>query len=136
MVFYHVISAFDDYEHDQSNDSEVNELNKKLNEATIHGQQLESAFAEYKEMVRRTFMDKQVEQAANELNAVIMPQETQDENDDWAGMDGYFGSYAETEIHESMLKDRIRTEAYRDFIYDNKHFFKDKIVLDVGCGTG
>lgn len=35
-----------------------------------------------------------------------------------------------------MLKDFVRTDAYRDFIYDNKHLFKDKVVLDVGCGTG
>jgi len=35
-----------------------------------------------------------------------------------------------------MLKDSVRTDAYRDFIYDNKHLFKDKTVLDVGCGTG
>ena len=35
-----------------------------------------------------------------------------------------------------MLKDTVRTGAYRDFIYENKHLFKDKIVLDVGCGTG
>ena len=41
-----------------------------------------------------------------------------------------------TEIHEIMLKDTIRTDAYRDFIYDNKDLFRDKIVLDVGCGTG
>ena len=39
-------------------------------------------------------------------------------------------------IHEDMIKDRIRTDAYRDFIYDNKNLFKEKIVLDVGCGTG
>jgi hypothetical protein len=36
---------------------------------------------------------------------------------------------------ESMLKDAIRTDAYRDFVYENKHVFKDKVVLDVGCGT-
>lgn len=35
-----------------------------------------------------------------------------------------------------MLKDTVRTEAYRDFIYENKNIFRDKIVLDVGCGTG
>jgi hypothetical protein len=35
-----------------------------------------------------------------------------------------------------MLKDAVRTDAYRDFIYDNKHLFKDKVVLDIGCGTG
>jgi type I protein arginine methyltransferase len=52
------------------------------------------------------------------------------------GGDYYFDSYSNVDIHEQMLKDRVRTEAYRDFIYDNKHFFKDRIVLDVGCGTG
>ncbi|KAI9884564.1 MAG: hypothetical protein M1823_003659 [Watsoniomyces obsoletus] len=48
----------------------------------------------------------------------------------------YFKSYSYNEIHETMLKDTIRTDAYRDFIYDNKHLFHDKVVLDVGCGTG
>ncbi|KAL9021667.1 MAG: hypothetical protein Q9185_001139 [Variospora sp. 1 TL-2023] len=32
-------------------------------------------------------------------------------------------------------KDEVRTKSYRDAIYQNKHLFKDKIVLDVGCGT-
>lgn len=40
------------------------------------------------------------------------------------------------EIHETMLKDAVRTDAYRDFIYSNKGLFKDKVVLDIGCGTG
>jgi protein arginine N-methyltransferase 1 len=35
-----------------------------------------------------------------------------------------------------MLKDEVRTRSYRDSIYQNKHIFKDKVVLDVGCGTG
>lgn len=48
---------------------------------------------------------------------------------------GYFGSYAGFHIHEDMLKDRVRTEAYRDFIEGNPELFKDKIVMDVGCGT-
>ncbi|KAK4189888.1 S-adenosyl-L-methionine-dependent methyltransferase [Podospora australis] len=48
----------------------------------------------------------------------------------------YFESYAHNEIHETMLKDTIRTEAYRDFIYTNKHLFAGKTVLDIGCGTG
>ncbi|XP_068801461.1 protein arginine N-methyltransferase 3 isoform X3 [Struthio camelus] len=48
----------------------------------------------------------------------------------------YFSSYGHYGIHEEMLKDKVRTESYRDFIYQNPHLFKDKVVLDVGCGTG
>ncbi|XP_033124195.1 protein arginine N-methyltransferase 3-like [Anneissia japonica] len=47
----------------------------------------------------------------------------------------YFDSYAHFGIHQEMLQDKVRTESYRDFIYDNQHIFKDKVVLDVGCGT-
>ena len=35
-----------------------------------------------------------------------------------------------------MLKDTVRTDAYRNFIYENKDLFEGKVVLDVGCGTG
>ena len=35
-----------------------------------------------------------------------------------------------------MIKDTIRTNAYKDFIYNNAHLFKGKTVLDVGCGSG
>ena len=34
------------------------------------------------------------------------------------------------------MKDTIRTDAYRDFIYNHKSLFAGKVVLDVGCGTG
>lgn len=48
----------------------------------------------------------------------------------------YFGSYDHYGIHEEMLQDTVRTLSYRNAIIQNKDFFKDKIVLDVGCGTG
>ncbi|XP_050548912.1 protein arginine N-methyltransferase 1 [Daktulosphaira vitifoliae] len=51
-------------------------------------------------------------------------------------MDYYFDSYAHFGIHEEMLKDEVRTLTYRNSMYYNKHLFKDKIVLDIGCGTG
>lgn len=35
-----------------------------------------------------------------------------------------------------MLKDKVRTLTYRNAIMNNKHLFKDKIVLEVGAGTG
>jgi len=50
--------------------------------------------------------------------------------------DYYFDSYAHFGIHEEMLKDEVRTMTYRNSIWHNKHLFKDKVVLDVGCGTG
>jgi protein arginine N-methyltransferase 1 len=50
--------------------------------------------------------------------------------------DYYFGSYSHFHIHEEMLKDTIRTRAYQRAIEDNPADFKDKIVLDIGCGTG
>jgi hypothetical protein len=37
---------------------------------------------------------------------------------------------------DMLQKDEVRTRSYRDAIYQNKHLFKDKVVLDVGCGTG
>ncbi|KAL2916120.1 Nuclear SAM-dependent mono-and asymmetric methyltransferase [Polyrhizophydium stewartii] len=50
--------------------------------------------------------------------------------------DYYFDSYAHFGIHEEMLKDEVRTLSYRNSMYQNRHLFKDKVVLDVGCGTG
>ena len=35
-----------------------------------------------------------------------------------------------------MLKDTVRTRTYQRAIEDNPNDFKDKIVLDIGCGTG
>lgn len=35
-----------------------------------------------------------------------------------------------------MLKDTVRTRSYMNSILNNKFMFKDKIVLDIGCGTG
>uniref|UniRef100_A0A3B3BU05 Uncharacterized protein n=1 Tax=Oryzias melastigma TaxID=30732 RepID=A0A3B3BU05_ORYME len=39
-------------------------------------------------------------------------------------------------LMQEMLKDEVRTLTYRNAMYHNKHVFKDKIVLDVGSGTG
>jgi len=55
---------------------------------------------------------------------------------DGTSADYYFNSYAHFGIHEEMLKDTVRTKTYMKSIYDNKHLFRDKVVLDVGCGTG
>lgn len=35
-----------------------------------------------------------------------------------------------------MLKDSVRTRSYQQAIMRNAFLFKDRVVLDVGCGTG
>jgi protein arginine N-methyltransferase 1 len=50
--------------------------------------------------------------------------------------DYYFDSYAHFAIHEDMLKDKVRTLAYRNAISLNPSMIKGKVILDVGCGTG
>ncbi|CAH1393308.1 unnamed protein product [Nezara viridula] len=49
-------------------------------------------------------------------------------------VDSYFESYSGFDIHREMLGDIARMEAYQRAI--NSNFFKEKVVLDVGCGTG
>mmetsp|Transcript_9400 Transcript_9400/g.13360 ORF Transcript_9400/g.13360 Transcript_9400/m.13360 type:complete len:578 (+) Transcript_9400:93-1826(+) len=49
----------------------------------------------------------------------------------------YFTGYSHHSIHETMLKDFVRTSSYEKAILSNTDtLFKDKIVLDIGCGTG
>ena len=53
-----------------------------------------------------------------------------------ASGDEYFSSYADLSVHELMLKDKHRTLAYKTFIEKNPGLFQDKVVVDVGAGTG
>ncbi len=48
----------------------------------------------------------------------------------------YFQAYDQFPVHELMLRDRPRVSAYHDAIMNNKHLFENKVVLDVGSGTG
>uniref|UniRef100_A0A0R0INI8 Protein arginine N-methyltransferase domain-containing protein n=1 Tax=Glycine max TaxID=3847 RepID=A0A0R0INI8_SOYBN len=48
----------------------------------------------------------------------------------------YFHSYAHLGIHQEMIKDRVRTETYRDAIMQHQSSIAGKVVVDVGCGTG
>ena len=52
------------------------------------------------------------------------------------GKDYYFDSYSHFGIHEDMIKDSARTNAYKNAILRNSYLFQDKVVLDIGCGTG
>jgi len=48
----------------------------------------------------------------------------------------YFDSYDDINIHKIMLKDTSRLLAYKRFIEDNCELLADKVVVDVGSGTG
>jgi len=72
--------------------------------------------------------------AESDPNVVTLPEGTMDVEK--TASDYYFDSYSHFGIHEEMLKDKVRTNTYRKSILNNKHLFKNKIVLDVGCGTG
>jgi protein arginine N-methyltransferase 1 len=48
----------------------------------------------------------------------------------------YFLPYGTMYEHKRMLSDRVRMNAYHSAIMNNKDYFKDKIVLDVGAGSG
>ncbi|KAL8968368.1 MAG: hypothetical protein Q9183_002491 [Haloplaca sp. 2 TL-2023] len=99
--------------------------------------QLREQVAYYRSALQTTYLEKMDLQGrnieeTNEQNSDEADSRSAKEQDD----SHYFTSYAYNEIHEIMLQDNVRTDAYRDFIYDNKHLFAGKIVLDVGCGTG
>ena len=48
----------------------------------------------------------------------------------------YFGYYESIRLHNAMLKDKPRMEFYYEAIVRNSQMFKNKTVLDVGCGLG
>ena len=45
----------------------------------------------------------------------------------------YFKSYEGKEIHEEMLNDEARVDAYRQAL---SSLSEEKVVIDVGAGTG
>lgn len=98
---------------------------------------LQSQFAAYREQVQNAMLDRLESSAPAPESSVTAGNEASKKAADTQQYDqDYFKSYSYNSIHESMIKDRVRTDAYRDFIYDHKSLFKDKVVLDVGCGTG
>lgn len=136
----------------------VDELLQKNAQLQAELEQLAKQFSNYRLAVEQTLdrrwgVDEEGEKgesskAAKAAAAPALAGEEKKEDDSAY----YFESYAHNgespffpmpsihltkpDIHETMLKDTIRTDAYRDFIYTNKHLFAGKVVLDIGCGTG
>ncbi|XP_028114911.1 probable protein arginine N-methyltransferase 1 [Camellia sinensis] len=83
-------------------------------------------------------LEETVTESSNLEDDALMCDTTQDSiiGTDKTSADYYFDSYSHFGIHEEMLKDAVRTRTYQNVIYKNPFLFKDKIVLDVGAGTG
>ncbi|KIX03334.1 uncharacterized protein Z518_06886 [Rhinocladiella mackenziei CBS 650.93] len=114
--------------------SEVEQLRQQLAD-------LQSQFAAYREQVEHAMLERLESSGPIPEPSHVRANKNWDPHKPSVGQtaefdDDYFRSYSYNAIHESMIKDSIRTDAYRDFIYDHKFLFKDKVVLDVGCGTG
>lgn len=100
--------------------------------------ELELQFANYRSEVAETLNSRWgVSQDALTSDSAVKPTLSDSDRTSLEKYDrGYFETYSYNEIHQVMLQDSIRTDAYRNFIYGNKHLFAGKTVLDVGCGTG
>lgn len=125
---------FEDSAGETTSTTEAEQLREQLTS-------LESQFSAYREQVQSALLTRLEESnAPAESSSKVAPAQSAGEASKQKASDnieqGYFESYSYNAIHESMIKDTIRTDAYRDFIYDHKDLFKDKVVLDVGCGTG
>lgn len=106
-------------------------------------------FSDYRDTVKHTLDDRWNDQRAGEDLPKLSDQgEKRDDDSHYFSSYSYNGMFLLSsnsfgfpdncvpDIHETMLKDTVRTDAYRDFIYNHKHLFAGKVVLDVGCGTG
>ena len=50
--------------------------------------------------------------------------------------DYYFDRMSHYAEHEDIMRDHTRTNTYLNIILKNKESIKDKVVLEIGCGTG
>jgi protein arginine N-methyltransferase 3 len=89
--------------------------------------QLEAQYAALQDQVRTVLTAHAGDQSSDR----DISKDKKPDNDSY-----YFESYAYNEIHETMLRDVVRTDAYRNAVYSNKDLFAGAVVLDVGCGTG
>ncbi|CAG8477761.1 9555_t:CDS:10 [Ambispora gerdemannii] len=120
--------------------SKLHIIEERLFNTEVHLKKVETQFGDYRGMVKEAFFDVYSDTRRQFINLLLLEKSLKSTKGSVAAIEDhgnyYYNSYAKTGIHAEMLKDRVRTEGYRDFIYENKDIFKGKVVLDVGCGTG
>ncbi|KAL2863634.1 protein arginine methyltransferase RmtB [Aspergillus lucknowensis] len=131
-----LLYSLDDFDAEEAGEPGGTQAERQVIELQEQLERLQIQFSEYRLAVQKSLEeqlakeDEKLASTSGQSSATRAAKRTDEVDSD------YFSSYSYNGIHESMLKDTIRTDSYRDFIYDNKHIFKDKVVLDVGCGTG
>ncbi|KAF9112720.1 hypothetical protein BGX27_002895 [Mortierella sp. AM989] len=136
------LSSYDDIETTTDLEAkllkQLRHAEERLFAVEVQLQNTELQFQEYRARVKESFFD-----TLEDATARSVVSERGEQRDQISGVvvppdegNYYFNSYANSDIHQQMLNDRVRTEGYRDYIYENKDVFKGKTVLDVGCGTG
>lgn len=126
-----VLFSLDDALEEDGNSPVLSEVEELRGQLTL----LQAQFSAYREDVQKA-MSTKVSQNTSKSEANVWGPSSNAKGTGLSQDPDYFNSYSYNSIHEIMIKDKVRTDAYRDFIYDNKDIFKDKTVLDVGCGTG
>jgi protein arginine N-methyltransferase 3 len=125
--------------------SSSGELVSRISELEEELRRIQSQFDNYRETVKQTLDERWNDKPTGGTSTDTKQEEKRDDDSHYFRSYSYNGqSFArlleqlltQVDIHETMLKDTVRTDAYRDFIYDHKHLFSGKVVLDVGCGTG
>jgi len=81
-------------------------------------------------------LDKFCKVFSSTTNQVAGKLNTFDERTEEASSSQYFEFYGYLSQQQNMMQDYIRTSTYQCAILQNAAEFKDKVVLDVGAGTG
>ncbi|XP_069676938.1 protein arginine N-methyltransferase 3 isoform X2 [Periplaneta americana] len=108
------------------------ELQGRINYLSSQVREKESEIRTLKEIMEKMRRVTQEVMADDSTSSAIKGFESIKLEDDV----GYFNTYSHFSIHHEMLSDRVRTSSYRDAILCNSELWKDKVVLDLGCGTG
>jgi type I protein arginine methyltransferase len=104
-----------------NDDSDRDDGLVKEHEVILDPLTLQEELKRYKELVTALTIDDDCHSIASS-------------DDEQECVSGYFASYGSIAIHETMLRDDSRTQAYCDAITSSVVI--DKTVMDVGCGTG
>ncbi|XP_073034128.1 protein arginine N-methyltransferase 1.1-like isoform X2 [Primulina eburnea] len=80
--------------------------------------------------------DETLEEVATESSSMCEPEGIFNDGDNKTSADYYFDSYSHFGKLLLLLLDAVRTKTYQNVIYKNPFLYKDKVVLDVGAGTG